>query len=104
MAIFQLVYHRDVVEEAVIYVEADDEQLLRRNLEEIEDCLPDEDWRAVDGDDYELSELHKMTVEQVRAWGADKKIYKEHHFHYEDGEPKLEPPDPRQMALFKEEA
>jgi hypothetical protein len=43
MAIFQLVYHREVVEEAVIYVEADDEQLLRRNLAEIEDCLPDED-------------------------------------------------------------
>lgn len=109
MAIFQLVFHREVVEEAVIYVEADDEQLLRRNLEEIEDCLPDEDWRAVDEDDCELAGLRKMTAEQVRVWGADKRVYKEHHYHYEDDSPKYaapkyEPPDPRQMALFKEES
>lgn len=101
MAIFQLVYHREVVEEAVIYVEADDEQLLRRNLEQIEDCLPDEDWQAVDGDGYELSELHKMTAEQVRVWAADKKVYKEHHYHYEDDVPRYEPPDPRQLKLFE---
>jgi hypothetical protein len=35
-------------------------------------------------------------------WAADKKVYKEHHYHYEDAAPKYEPPDPRQLKLFIE--
>lgn len=101
MAIFQLSYRREVVEEAVIYVEADDEALLRQNLDQIEGCLPGENWQPVDEDDYELSGLHEMTPEQVRIWGAHKKVYEEHHFHYEDTEPEPEPPDSRQLKLFE---
>lgn len=102
MPIFKLTYSRELVEETSIYVEADDEQLLQRNLEEIEECLLDEDWQVFDGDSHELSELHKMSPEQVRVWGADKRVHKEHHYHYEDDAPKYEPPDPRQRPLIKE--
>lgn len=102
MPIFKLTYKRDVVEEATLFVEADDEKLLRQNLEQIEECLDDENWSIVDGDDMILDTLWEMSPEGVKEWRADQKIHKEHHFHYEDAEPKPEPPDPRQLKLFEE--
>jgi hypothetical protein len=99
MSIFKLTYRRDAVEEVTLFVEADDEKLLRQNLSQIEECLDDVNWSVCDGDDVVLDTLHEMSPEMVKAWRADKKIQAEHHFHYEDAAPAPEPVDPRQMAL-----
>jgi hypothetical protein len=104
MPIFKLTYKRDVVEETMLFVEADDEKLLRQNLGEIEESLDDVNWSITDGDEVVLDMLYEMSPEAVKAWRADKKIHKEHHFHYEDAEPAYDPPDPRQMSLCLGEA
>lgn len=102
MPIFRLTYSREVVEETTIFVEADDEKLLQQNIEQIEECLDDANWDITDGDGYQLSELRELSPESIKLWKADQRIHKEHHFHYEDAEPKPEPPDPRQLGLFQE--
>jgi hypothetical protein len=104
MAIFKLTYQRDVVEEATLFVEADNEKLLRQNLDIIEEALDDVNWSITDGDDYVLRDLCVMSSHDVTMWGIDKMIQKDHHFHYEDTAPAPEPVDPRQMALCLEVA
>lgn len=103
MAIFILTYQREVVEETTIYVEADDEKLLRQNLDGIEDCLDDERWDVTDGDGPELQSVREMTKAQIARYLHGPPIHKEHHFHYEDlvlePESEPEPVDPRQLAL-----
>lgn len=99
MTIFTLTYHREVTEETTIYVEADDERLLRQNLDDIEDCIDDERWDVIDGDGPDLVCICEMTKEQIARYLHGPPIHKEHHFHYEDAVPEPEPVDPRQLAL-----
>lgn len=101
MPIFIVTFQREVVEETTLYVEADDEALLRQNLEEIEECLDDERWDVIDGDGPELERISMMTEKQIALYAHGPPIHTEHHFHYEDTTPPPEPPDPRQLKLFE---
>jgi hypothetical protein len=94
-----LTYQREVVEEATIYVEADDEKLLRQCLDQIEECLDDERWSVMDGEGPDLTCISEMTQKQIALYIHGPPIHKEHHFHYEDPEPVYEAPDPRQLSL-----
>jgi hypothetical protein len=99
MTIFALTYRQETVEETTIYVEADDEKLLRQKLDDIEDCLDDQDWRVCDGEFPELQCIEEMTQKQIALYWRGPPIHKEHHFHYEDPEPVYEAPDPRQLSI-----
>jgi hypothetical protein len=99
MSIFILTYQRECVEETTLYVEADNEALLRQKLDDIEDCLDDQDWRVCDGESPELQCIEEMTQKQIALYIHGPPIHKEHHFHYEDAVPAPEPVDPRQLAL-----
>lgn len=101
MPIFRLAYQREVVEETIFYVEADDEWLLRQHLDDVEECLDDEDWQVFDVESPELYDVYQMSQDKLDLYyPGGPYIHKEHHFHYEDAEPKPEPPDPRQLKLF----
>lgn len=108
MPIFKIVATRTVYQEAYIYVDADDEELLDTKEAEdaIEDAFLGADFQEVTSEDFQVEETIKLSLEKVeelrhRYGSHELPIDPDMHFHHP--KPVRELPDPRQTDLFLEE-
>lgn len=108
MPIFKVVATRTVYQEAYIYVDADDKELLE--TKEAEDAISDAflgaDFQEVTSEDFEIEEtvqLSLVEVEKLRHSYGQRGLPIDPDMHFHHPKPVRELPDPRQTDLFLEE-